>query len=76
MAGDSKDLDILMSDQVKTTMATDPEAAEAVRDFVAMLRQADHSVKSGQYKTIDDALEALTGSRPELVDLDATDGDE
>lgn len=76
MADDSNDLDVHMSDQVRDKMAADPEAAEAIRDFVAILRQASHGVKTGQYKTMDDAIEALTGSRPEAVDLDAEDDDE
>lgn len=76
MADDPKELQIEMSDQVKDKMAEDPEAAEAIRDFVAILRQASYGVKTGQYKTMDDALEVLTGSRPEAVYLDDVDDDE
>lgn len=72
---DKKELKIVISDSVKESMDSDPELAEFMRDFMASMRQADHAVKTGQHNTFDDAIEAITGFRPELVDLD-DDGDE
>lgn len=63
-----KDLTIELSDQAKKQMAADPKMAEGLRDLFAIMRQAHAGVKSGQYKTFDDAMEALTGSRPKKID--------
>lgn len=63
-----KELEILQSEQVKTALADDPEAAEALRDFSATLRQAYQGLKEGKYETFEDAMEALTGKRPERVE--------
>lgn len=67
---DGKDLTIDMSEQVKAQMLADPELAKAMKEFMAIMHQAHEGVKSGQYKTMDDAMEALTGSRPQKVDLE------
>ena len=68
MADDDKELSVIFSDQVKDAMASDPEKAAAVQEFTALLHQTHAGVKSGQYASLDDALEKLTGSRPEMVD--------
>lgn len=73
---DEKDLEIVLSDQVKEAMAADPELAKSMKDFSAMVRQAHHGIKTGQYKSFDDAMEALTGSRPEYIDLSTNEGED
>ena len=65
---EDKELEIEMSDQVKDQIASDPEMAAAMADFIAMLHQARDAVKRGQYKTIDDAMEGITGNRPVKID--------
>lgn len=67
---EKKELQIKMSDQVRGKMADDPEAQKAMREFIAVLHQAHDAVQRGQYKTMDDAVEAITGNRPEPVDSD------
>ena len=69
MTGDKKELEIELSDQVKKAMAKDPKLAEYMRNFIATLHQARHGVDTGQYDSMDDAMEALTGSRPEKIDI-------
>lgn len=70
MTDDKKDLEVVLSEQVRAQMAADPELAAAIREMSAIFRQADHAVKTGQHKTFEDAIEALTGERPQPVDLD------
>lgn len=62
------DLNIQYSPQVKARMEADAEMAEFVRDFNAKLRQAFYGVQIGQYRSMDEALERLTGSRPQKID--------
>lgn len=65
---DDKDLEIELSDQVKAQMAADPKMAAALREMFAMMRQAHAATKAGQYKTMDDAMEAISGHRPQKYD--------
>jgi hypothetical protein len=55
---------------IEQLVAAHPEAEEAIRDFLAKMHQAAESVNSGQYASFEDAIEALTGERPTLIDLD------
>ncbi|RPH76011.1 hypothetical protein EHM76_00220 [bacterium] len=59
---------IEMTPEVAEKLAQNPELAEAMRMFSAGFRQALHAVETGQHKTIDDALEAILGCRPEKID--------
>ena len=61
---------LVYSEQVKAQMAADPELAEAMKEMAAMMRQAHHAWKSGQYASFGDAMEAISGCRPEPLDLD------
>ena len=70
MSTKPKDLEIIMSDEVAAQMADDPEMAAALREISAAFRQAHHAVQSGQHGTFEDAMEAITGNRPEPVFLD------
>lgn len=70
MTDKDKDLEIELSDQVREQMANDPKMAMALRELFAIMRQAHEATKRGQYKTYDDAMEALTGSRPKKFDPD------
>lgn len=70
MADEPKELEIVFSDQVLEAMTNDPEMAALIKDFSAAYRQADHAVKTGQHKSFEDAMEAITGHRPEPVFLD------
>lgn len=65
-----KDLEIKISDQVKEKIVEDPDLAKAMKDVQAIFHQAHHGVQTGQYKTLEDGIESLTGSRPELLDGD------
>lgn len=62
--------DVILSDQVQESIEGDPGLAEALKRFSADARQAMEWVSSGRYKTFEDAMEALTGSRPKPLNLD------
>lgn len=64
---EEKDLDIHFLGDVQHDMDADPELAAAVRNFCASIRQAHHSVQTGQHATMEDAMEAITGKRPKHV---------
>lgn len=67
---EDKELKIELSDQVREQMAADPAMAEALREMMAAFHQANDAVQRGQYETMEDAIEAITGNRPAPVDLD------
>ena len=67
MGDDKKEPTVVWSDEVATKAAADPKLAAALRDMGATFRQAMAGVASGQYASFDDAMFALTGSRPERV---------
>lgn len=71
-----KEPTVIYSDQVKDQMAQHPEIAKHLREFAANARQAMQGVKDGQYKSFDDAMEAITGQRPEPYDGDTEDIDD
>lgn len=60
----AEELDIQISDEARQQMDEDPAAAEAIRIFCASIRQAHHSVETGQHASLFDAMEAITGMRP------------
>lgn len=62
------DLKIEFAPEVLARMEADPKLAEAVRNMTAAMRQARAGVQSGQYKSMEDGIEALTGNRPEAID--------
>lgn len=68
--------EVIMLPEVMAQMAADPEMAEFIRDFAAMARQAMVDVESGKYASFDDAMEAISGNRPEAIDLDELEDDE
>ncbi len=57
-------------------MENDPELAEVMRTMAATMRQAHHSWKTGKYETFDDAMFAITGQRPEIIEIDDLEGDD
>jgi hypothetical protein len=50
-----------------------PEMKAKAIEMVANLRQAVQSVNEGRYDTVEDALAAITGQRPALIDTDDDD---
>lgn len=76
MSEEEKEYKVIYSDLVKKQMEEDPELAKAIREFTAAMRQALHAVETGQHKTLDDAVEAITGNRPVPVDDPFEDDDE
>ena len=68
-----KELKVELSTAVKAQVEDDPELAEAIRHLSACFRQASYAVATGQHKTFEDALEAITGSRPEKIEEDEDD---
>lgn len=48
------------------TMLADDQ--DEIRDLLAILRQAHAAWLAGRYASLDDAIEAITGSRPEKLD--------
>lgn len=67
MNDNDKDLSIEILPAVQEQMDADPEAAAVMKSFLEVLYSAHAGVKSGQYKTIDDGIEALTGHRPRKI---------
>lgn len=61
------------SPEIMEQMKEDPELSKFMRDFSSMARQAMQAVHDGQYETFDEAMEAITGHKPEQVDLDEFD---
>jgi len=58
---------ITYSEEVKRKMQENPEIAEFVRSVSASFRQAHHGVQTGQYSSIMEGIEAITGSSPKIV---------
>lgn len=72
---DDDELNIELLPQVQEQMDKDPAAAAAMKSFLEVLHQAHAGVQAGQYKTIDDGIEALTGNRPrKIVDGEEVEG--
>lgn len=69
MSGE-KEFQVIISDQVKADAEKNPELAKALKEFAAMARQAMHGVETGKYESFDEAMEVLTGHRPNEVDVD------
>lgn len=61
------DIRVELSDSVKAQMEADPEKAKALRSFMEVLVAAQNGVREGRYKTFDEAMFALTGSRPTKI---------
>lgn len=61
---------IIYHEAVKEQMAADPKLAEWMRNVAASMRQAQHDVKTGKYANFEDAMEAITGKRPRIVNTD------
>ena len=74
MTKPTKELEVVLSDKVKAQIIADPKMAETIRNLSAIFRQAGLGIKTGQYKSMDDAIEALTGNRPEPVDPEDLEG--
>lgn len=71
-----KELQVIHGEQVKEAAAKDPELAEALRDMGAVLLQAMEGFASGKYDSFEDAMEAITGERPERIVDDQADSDD
>lgn len=67
---EDKDIEIKLSPEVEAQMAADPELAKVLKEMFADFHQAAHAVKTGQHADFGDAMEAITGQRPERVELD------
>jgi hypothetical protein len=78
-SGEIKELDIQFAPeaeaQIKALIAEHPKAEDEFKGFFAALRQAHQGVQTGRYKSFDDAMEAITGNRPERLDPDDDDDD-
>lgn len=61
------ELEIILSDKIKETMAADPDLAAALREMFAVFHQAHAGVEAGKYLSFEDAVEAITGNWPERL---------
>lgn len=68
MTAEKKELEIVLTPEIQAQMDADPELAKHMREFFANMRQADAAVQNGQYKTMEDAMEAIAGNRPVKID--------
>lgn len=57
-----------VQEQIDRIIAENPRAANLFRELYANMHQAMEGVKSGQYKSFPDAMEAITGNRPVEVE--------
>lgn len=71
----SDDMKLVILPEAQAAMDADPDLAKLVRELNANFHQAMQGVKDGKYVTFEDAMEAITGQRPEKVDLDDDDDD-
>jgi hypothetical protein len=69
---DTTELDVIILPEAQAELdkiaAEHPEVREVVREFMANVRQARQGVIEGRYASFEDAMEAITGSRPEPMD--------
>lgn len=70
MSTDGEEFPITVSKELNAQIAADPMIAKAMQALNEKIRQAHHAVQIGQYASMDDALEVLTGYRPEKCSLD------
>lgn len=73
MSDDRKEFKFVITDKLAAQMENDPKLAQAIREMMATFRQARHAVETGQHKTFEDAVEAITGNRPERLENDEDD---
>jgi hypothetical protein len=66
---------VIMTDEVRAQVEADPEMAKAMRELTACFHQAHAAVEAGQYGSMEDAMEAITGNRPEPVNLEDDEDD-
>lgn len=62
--------EVVIPDHIKEDMAKDPELAKALMGFIVSAKNAMQAVEDGRYKSFEDAIEDMTGSRPERVNPD------
>lgn len=58
---------VVLSDLAKKQLDANPEMHEAVTEFVSKMTTAMTAFKNGEYATMDDAIEAILGSRPKKL---------
>lgn len=63
-------------DDLAKMEAKDPKAAAAAREMLANIRQAHAAWLDGKYPSFPDAMEAITGQRPEPVAIEDSDDSE
>lgn len=54
--------------QLDAIIAEDPKAKAGFAELFACIRQAQQAWAEGRYPSFEDALEAITGNRPERID--------
>lgn len=69
---DGETVPIHLSNQVKEAMDKDPDTANALKEFVAMLRQAQQGLHDGKYETFDEAMRAQ-GADPQPLSQEDID---
>lgn len=68
--GDDQELKVELSEYVLQQIDDDPELAEALMEFSNMMKKAFTLFQAGEYASMEDAVEALTGSRPTAASAD------
>lgn len=56
--------------QIDALTAKDPGLADSIRETLANMHQAAQAVQDGRYATFEDAMEAISGSRPRRIGED------
>jgi hypothetical protein len=58
---------LVIAPEAQAMIDADPELAKVWRGFSEVMRNAMQGVNDGRYPSFDDAMEAMTGQRPERV---------
>jgi hypothetical protein len=68
MTDDEKMPAVIMLPEAQAQIDADPKLKAAMPGFYESMKNAMQGVVDGRYKTFEDAFEAMTGNRPELVE--------
>lgn len=70
----TEDFSVVFSKEAAEKLKTaPPEIQEVMRSLAASMRQAMQGVQDGTYKSFPDAMEAITGHRPQRMDSEDFD---
>lgn len=75
MAEKDQDLKIILEPEAQASVDGDPELAKAMKEFLAMLHQAAAGIRAGQYRTLDEGMEAISGGKVTMINGPSIDAE-